>query len=82
MSFELGDGTNQHCQRLCARQREFEFGEKHFSLEELVIGTQADSQIDSSKIVYETISHKEDKESANEENMQFDPGGKWGEPPL
>ena len=67
MSPELGDGTN-HCRWLLARRREFEFGGKHFSLEELVC---------------KKMSRKpKDKESVNEENKQFDPGGKEGEPPL
>ena len=30
MSVELGDGTNQHCRRLFARRRKFEFGENIF----------------------------------------------------
>ena len=58
-------------------------GEKHFSLEEFVIGTQTDSQIDLSKIVCQKISPKvENNEPDNEENKQFDPCGKGGEPSL
>ena len=59
------------------------FEKNMFSSEELTIGTRTDGQIDSSKTAYQKISRKpKDKESANEENKQFDPGGKGGEPPL
>ena len=55
--------------------------ENTFSLEESVIGTQTDSQTStsfaSSKIVRLQMSSKHiDKELANEQNKQFDPGGK------
>ena len=64
-----------------------DLGETPFSLEELVIGTQPDSQIltsfASSKIVRQQMSHKpEDNELANEENKQFDPGGEEEGTPL
>ena len=55
-----------------------------FSLEELIIGTQVDSQIPassaSSKTVFMQMSCKsKDNEPASEENKQLDPGGKEGE---
>ena len=55
-----------------------------FSLEDFVNGTQSDSRTStsfaSSKIVCPQISRKpQDKELANDENKQFDPGGKGEE---
>ena len=59
------------------------FGENIFFLEELAIGTQTDNQTASSKAVCQKISCKpEDKELISDENKQFDPGGKGGEPTL
>ena len=60
-----------------------DLGGNTFSLEELVvIGTQPDSQT-SSKVFCQKKSRKpEDNELDNEENKQFDLGGKGGEPPL
>ena len=58
-------------------------GENIFFLQELAIGTQTDSQTASSKAVCQKISCKpEGKELINEENKQFDPSGKGGEPTL
>ena len=58
-------------------------GENICFLEELAIGTQTDSQTASSKFVWQKISCRpEDNELANEENKQFDPVEKGGEPPL
>ena len=70
MSPELRDGTNQ-CRRLFARPREFDFERIFFSLEELGIGMQTDSQTPtcfaSSKIVCKKMSRKpKDNEPANE----------------
>ena len=60
-----------------------DLGETTFSLKEFVIGAQTDSSIASSKIIFLQMSSKtKDKELANEENKQFDPGGKVREPPL
>ena len=58
-------------------------GETTFSLEDFVIGTQPDSRtstsLASSKSICPHMSRKhEDKELTNEENKQFDPGGKGG----
>ena len=58
-------------------------GESIFSMEELVIDTQIDSQTStpsaSSKIVCEKMSCKPgDNESASKKNKQFDPRGKGG----
>ena len=60
-----------------------DLGETTFSLEELIIGRQPDSQTStsfaSSKIVCQKMSHKpKGKELANKENKQFDPGRKGG----
>ena len=53
-----------------------DLGKNIFFLEELVIGTQTNSQIDSSKIVCQKMRKPKDKAEANEESKQFDPGGK------
>ena len=60
-----------------------DLGVNIFSLEELVIGTQTDSQTSTSfapsKTVFLHMSWKpEDNELAKEKNKQFDPGGKGG----
>ena len=87
MSLELGDGTN-HCRRLLLVDRSSDLGETTFSLEELVIGTQTDSQTStsfaSSKTVFLQMSCKPgDNELVNKGNKQFSPGcGKGGEPLL
>ena len=54
-------------------------GNNIFSLEELVIGTQTDSQIDSSKVVCQKMSRKsEDKKSAKEKTSSLIPVEKGG----
>ena len=64
-----------------------DLGGNTFSLEDLVIGTQTDDQtltslVSSKKLFLQMSCKPEDNELANEENKQFDPGGKGGGPPL
>ena len=82
---ELGDRTN-HCRRVLARGRGFNFFGKHFFHAEIAVGRRADSEITTpstaSNAVFLQMSRKpKDKKTASEENKQFDPGGKGGEPP-
>ena len=56
--------------------------ETPFSLAEFVIRTQTDSSFAPKTIFLPMSSKLKDKELANENNKQFDPGGKVGEPPL
>ena len=84
MSPKLGDWTN-HRRRLLDRGRGFNLGGDIFSPTERVIGARAGSVAttpDSSTTVFLQPSHKpNDKKILSEENKQFDPGGKEGEPP-
>ena len=63
-------------------------GETTFSLEEFAFRGQPDNQTSksfaSSKTVFPHMGYEPEnsKELANEENKQFNPGGRRGEPPL
>ena len=84
MSPELRDGTN-HCRLLLARRHKFESGGYNYSPTERVIGTQTGSvtttPVASSKTASPQTKHKpKDRKTFSEENKQFDPGGRGGEP--
>ena len=61
-----------------------DLGKTTFSLEKFVVGMKIDSQTSTSFASSKTqMSCKpKDKELANRQNKQLDPGGKEGEPPL
>ena len=84
MSPELGDRTN-HCRRLLARWCVFEFGGKHFSPTERIIGTRTGSGTTTPEPNQKSLPIRQrelkDKYTTNEQNKQFDPGGKGEEIP-
>ena len=62
------------------------FGGNTFSLAEIDVGRRADSEITtpstaSNTVFLQTSRKPKDKKTVSEENKQFDPGGKGGEPP-
>ena len=62
------------------------FGENTFPLAETAVGRRADSEITtpstaSNAVFLQTSRKPKDKKTASEENKEFDPGGKGGEPP-
>ena len=86
MSSELGDRMI-HCRRLLARGGlGSNSGGNTFSLAEIAVGRRAHNEITTPSTASNTVSLQasrkpKDKKTANEENKQFDPGGKGGEPP-